>query len=174
MLTSLPDPSDSLCKTIENMFWDFLWHGKKDRIKRTKMIQTVANEGLGMVELKSFITGLKVSWIKRLWSSESFWAVFTKNVLIKSFSSVILHGSAQLIKDSQRTTNTFWKHVLLAWSRFNEAKKLTVDEIFAERVWFSDFTTFKHSIINEWDSNGIKFIYDLWNNMTRRWYTYKR
>ena len=171
MLTSLPDPSETLQKAIEVELWSFLWHGKKDRIKRTKIVQSVQDGGLGMVDLRSFINGLKISWIKRLWASNSAWANFARRT-IKSLNNVFLHGNNQSKKDSERINNMFWKHVIRAWSQFNGIvnPSLSVEEIMAERIWFSDFTKFKYAIIRLWDSSGIKFIYDLWNNVTRKLY----
>ena len=171
ILTSLPDPSDGMIKLIEDTFWKFLWHGKRDRIKRTKIVQSIADGGLEMVELKSYITGLKVSWLKRLRVSVSDWSLLTKAVIFPSFDSLLLHGSAQLKRDSGRVHNAFWRDVVNAWVRFNEACDPELESIFTECIWFSDFTKYRYSIVRLWDDSGIRFIYDLWNNVTRKWYT---
>ena len=41
ILTSLPNPSEHMIKQIEEIIWKFLWHGKKDRIKRKKIVQSM-------------------------------------------------------------------------------------------------------------------------------------
>ena len=171
ILTSLPNPSEHMIKQIEEIFWKFLWHGKKDRIKRKKIVQSIKDGGLQMLELKSFIIGLKINWIKRLRTSGATWSAFATEVIIPSFDSLILHGSAQLKKDSERIHNDFWRGVMKAWAHFNEMYELETEHIFAECIWFSEVTKYRYSIVRQWDDSGIRFIYDLWNNVTRKWYT---
>ena len=44
----------------------FLWNEKPDKIKQTQIIQDYKQGGLKMIDIESFVAGLKASWIKRL------------------------------------------------------------------------------------------------------------
>ena len=48
------------------MFYKFLWNSEPDRIKRRIIIKNIEYAGLRMVELRSFIKALKVSWLRRI------------------------------------------------------------------------------------------------------------
>ena len=48
------------------MFFNFIWNGKSDRIKRNTLIGDISQGGLKMIHLQSESAYLKVSWTKRL------------------------------------------------------------------------------------------------------------
>lgn len=45
----------------------------------------------------------------------------------------------------------------------NQLVKLEPADVLKEQIWFSDYTKFKTSIIPRWDSQGLRFIGDLFN-----------
>ena len=49
---------------INNIFFNFLWDGKGDKIKRDIMISDYENGGLKMIDIKLFNSALKSGWIK--------------------------------------------------------------------------------------------------------------
>ena len=66
LFISLPAPPNGLIKELENMFYNFLWNSGPDRTKRKIIVKNIACASLKMVELKSFIKALKVSWFRRI------------------------------------------------------------------------------------------------------------
>ena len=71
-------------KEIESCFYRFIWNGKPDKIKRLTLIGDYEKGGLNMVDINSYFKSLKVSWVKRLLSSEtSNWKVILKKYLDK-------------------------------------------------------------------------------------------
>ena len=79
LFISLPAPPNELIKELEKLFYKFLWNSGPDRIKRKVIIKNISCAGLRMVELKSFIKALKISWL-----SERYIA-FLNNRLSKFF-----------------------------------------------------------------------------------------
>ena len=65
-LTVLPNPPDSILKDIEQIFYKFLWNGKKDKIKRSIIINEYEEGGLKMPNIQSFYKALKMSWLDKL------------------------------------------------------------------------------------------------------------
>ena len=47
----------------------------------------------------------------------------------------------------------------------------TMPHILSEGLWFSDYTKFKRSIINDWNTKGLRFIADMFNENTERLHT---
>ena len=62
----LPRPSDNILKTIDTTMFNFLWGGKRDKIKRDITIKSKDLGGLDMINFKSFIVALKVKLIYKL------------------------------------------------------------------------------------------------------------
>ena len=50
---------------LNKLFFNFFWDGKTEKIKRNMLIEDIQEGGLKMIHLQSFITYLKVSWVKR-------------------------------------------------------------------------------------------------------------
>ena len=64
ILTPLTTSVEALQK-VNKMFFDFLWNGKGDRIKRMIIIKDYKEGGLKMIAINKFNQSLKVSWIKK-------------------------------------------------------------------------------------------------------------
>ena len=50
---------------LNKHFFNFIWDGKTEKIKHNTLIGDIEEGGLKMIHLQSFITYLKVSWVKR-------------------------------------------------------------------------------------------------------------
>ena len=64
ILSPLPTKHAALDE-INNMFYDFPWSGRGDKIKRDVMISDYKNGGLRMIDIKSFNKALKSTWVKK-------------------------------------------------------------------------------------------------------------
>ena len=51
---------------INTLFYQFLWNGKGDKIKRKIMINDYCEGGLKMIDFVSFNKSLKTTWIKKI------------------------------------------------------------------------------------------------------------
>ena len=65
VLTSLQS-KESIIREVNSLFYDFLWDGKNDKIKRKVMINAFKDGGLRMLDIESFNKALKCSWIKNI------------------------------------------------------------------------------------------------------------
>ena len=79
LLTSLPSPSPKLMKEIETMFYSFLWNNKPDKVKRNITRQKLINSGLGMLDVDKFEKSLKLTWIRRFFTSQAKWKTIIEN-----------------------------------------------------------------------------------------------
>jgi hypothetical protein len=65
-LTVLPNPPDSVLNDIEKIFDKFFWNGKKDKIKRSVIINEYEEGELKIPHIQSFYKALKMSWLHKL------------------------------------------------------------------------------------------------------------
>lgn len=168
VLTSLPNPKPETVQEIQNIFWKFLWDGKPDKIKRSTLLQSYGSDGLNMISVKHFIQSLKISWLQRLWSANVTLCQIFKHSVGYDLSEILMFGSAMLKKVKSRIRNPFWIDVIAAWEIFVRSYRPVGEEMVRERIWFSDHSRFKTSIIRSWDSRGIRFIGDIWNFMSNQ------
>ena len=66
LFISLPNPPDELLKRLDKIFYKFLWNSGPDRISRNIMIRNEREGGLRMIQIRTFIKALKVTWFRRL------------------------------------------------------------------------------------------------------------
>ena len=62
----LLDPDEMFLQDLNLLLYTFLWDGKHDRIKRSGVCQAHEAGGLKMVDVKSFLSALKIGWLKRI------------------------------------------------------------------------------------------------------------
>ena len=53
-------------KKLEKLFYNFLWNGGPDRIKRTIVIKDLQAGGLRMINAQYFIKALKITWLRKV------------------------------------------------------------------------------------------------------------
>ena len=165
LLTALPNPTQPELKQIERLFFSFLWGGKRDPIKRAKVIQNVESGGLNMIDIQAFVRSMKLTWLKRLMTSNAEWAKLAANEL-PNIDSVLQFGSKKLHKIRSEIGNPFWQDVLDAFSRFSHEYKPGMPDILSESMWFSDHTKFHCTVVKDWRRRGLRFLADLIDDRT--------
>ena len=66
LFCNIPDPPDTFIQTIDKMFFEFLWDYKPSKVKKSVVCSPYENGGLRMIDLKSFLASMKISWVKRI------------------------------------------------------------------------------------------------------------
>ena len=133
LLINIPDPPVDLVKTLDKMFFEFLWDGKPSRINRHVACAPYTRGGLGMIDLYAFIASMKISWMKRIFNkqspiSELFFKLFPGGRLIPimggNFPSTLL----------QKYCNPFWNDVFKHYEQFHSVcVPRTIDEFFCRK-----------------------------------------
>jgi hypothetical protein len=62
---ALSDPSKQLLDGINKIFFKFIWGYKVEKLKRNTIVGNYDEGGLNMVHLSSFISNIKLKWVKR-------------------------------------------------------------------------------------------------------------
>ena len=168
---SLPTPPPAIIKLLEKIIHDFLWNSRSDPVKRSKLVQNTMHDGINITDITSFIKSLKIGWVKRLYTSKQSWAFLVKSNL-PAIETFLTYGSKKLKAIVKTQHNSFWKDVFNAWIEFIHLYKPSDECILTSTIWFSNFSKFKTSIIKTWDKNGLRFIGDLINRDTGRFYSH--
>ena len=108
---------------VKNLIIDFLWNGKTPKIAYSTLIQTIENGGLKLVDFRTKVKSLSISWIKRLSSdSPSRWKSlpqeFFKTNDLKLFFSTNMNPITFF--DGPQ----FYKTIQNNWSEITKVKKL--------------------------------------------------
>lgn len=73
LFISLRTPKNEIVSCLCKSIFEFLWKSKTDKVKRYLITQNYLSGGMKMVDVRSFITSLKCTWIKRLTCSHKPW-----------------------------------------------------------------------------------------------------
>ena len=114
----LPDLDNKQIKTIERMFFKFIWNDKPDKVSRDHVKLSEKAGGLGMVDIKQFWQSLKFSWIKRLINTKAFWPKILELSIQKldnssiSIIDFLQLGPNKITFVGKKIKNLFWKQAL--------------------------------------------------------------
>lgn len=157
---------------INTIIYDFLWSGKREKIKRNTLIGSKLKGGLEMIDLDSYIRTIKLKWIKALTSDEDAnWKLIPTYSLEKYGKHfLIFYTSLDSIK-SIDTNNIpeFYKNILEIWIQSNSPKSnndFNYREIRKQIIWGNRFIKYKGKCLffNNWIKSGLIFINDVIND----------
>ena len=77
IMSPLPS-SQSHLKEIHQILYNFLWDGRRDKIKRSVMLNEYKDGGLKMLDIQSFNCALKAKWVQKYLddSNQAKWKLF--------------------------------------------------------------------------------------------------
>ena len=114
---NLPDPEESFLKELNKLLYNFLWNGKNDKI-RSGVCQAYEVGGLKMVDIKSFPSALKISWLKRILHDDGKLSKILQ-AMCPVIQNVKQRGGEFANIIMQRVKNPFWFDV------FKQYKKIS-------------------------------------------------
>ena len=158
LFSALPSPNKIFLKKLEQMLFKFLWDDKPDKLKREQICLPYHQGGLNMINIKSFIASLKISWIRRLYMcSDTPW-VGLFDATITKLLGLFDHGLQYTQHIAKKTLNPFWKEVLLDWGQFLD---VTIPDTMLSPLWWNPNISNKPMFFNSWYKKGIKIVGDI-------------
>ena len=160
LFIALPNPEDNILKDFEKTFFKFLWNKSNDKVKRKVLMQPYNKGGLNMINLIPFINSLKISWIRRLITSNSSWTTFI-NAKLKLVKIDIFSAGPCIWEHLKKVCNPFWRDVLEAYTTFVKfnLNSLKNEDVLCQPLWFNPKLKFK--FIKNWYDKGIRSINDI-------------
>ena len=108
LFLTISSPKENIINQLVSKIYSFIWDNKPDKIKRQVLSQNCDMGGLKMLNIKMYIKGLKLSWIRR---------IIKKNLKItKLLLSSEKIDITQLLNSghTKTTKNPFWEEVFNA------------------------------------------------------------
>ena len=162
LFLSLPSPGKNILKQIETKFYKFIWNGKPDKVKRKTLSKHYFEGGLHMIDIETFISAIKITWIRRLHNNlETPWASIA-TIYIGSINKVILLGSYYSLNIARKTTNKFWSETLYCWSKFiNNIRNKNIEDPLSEPLWNNPLVSKTQLFLPHWFNKGVILIADM-------------
>ena len=160
VFTALPRPPNEFMKKLKTIFFQFIWNGKVDRIKRSSLYKPYLDGGMTMVDIDVYDTALKATWVRREITGNHDWCILFKQEIARG-RFIWERNSSSLRRMARNTSNDFWAEVMLAMAQYDKSISVDIDDIGRHSVWFSNHTKFKNCEIKSWKQKGIVYINDL-------------
>ena len=129
LLISIPSPDTYFIKKLGHILFNYVRGGKTDRISRNK-IKDYKDGGCRMVHLDSFIKSLKLTWMRRIFSSESSWKYLFFAMFKTDQTKLETFGNFYSRIISKRFKNDFWNEVLSISFEFSKIQTIKVQTIY--------------------------------------------
>jgi hypothetical protein len=161
LFISLPDPNEDIFKHLNALFFEFVWQGPA-KIKKEVLIKQYYEGGLQMINIKAFVQGLKISWVKRLLNKTSQWQSLIKHNI--NFNYIINYGlkyTESILKD---IPNLFWKDVFKAYINFLKCNKIKNEaNLLSSPIHYNPNIVVggKEVFYQVWYKKGISLVNDL-------------
>ena len=165
LFASIPNPNKEMSSKLNSIFFNFIWNGKTEKVKRKIITQNYENGGLKMIRLDTFIFSMKLTWIKRLLTKTSKYVELFEST-VSSMHKLINRGN-HFIKSIQNSIeNNFWRDVLEAWLLLVKSQDIkTSDDIYCSCIWNNTRICKDNNPIfyKLWYDQNIHFVKDLMN-----------
>ena len=158
-MSPLPTSSEHL-KDINNLLYQFLWDGKRDKIKRAEMINDYATGRLKMVDIQTFNRALKVKWIQKYLdsSNKGKWKLFLDFFLAKYNANLLITGNLNVADAALlEIDDPFTKELIEIWSRLNFKRQPS--DFSSIPIWYNSLVRIDNRPIyyKNWYKAGILF-----------------
>ena len=161
-----------IIKHIDSLIYNFLWHGKREKIKRTTLIGQKEHGGIEMCDTYTFFNSLRLKWINNLTSKEEANWKILPNYFLQNFGEdfFIFHMNLDNFKNikiyNKSVIPDFYKDIIDTWICVNQhhfTQQNSFENIRRAVIWGNRDIKYKGQclIFKKWISSGIFFINDI-------------
>ena len=161
-------------KKIDSLIFSFLWHGKREKIKRTTLIGQKESGGIEMCDTTSFFKSLKLKWVKYLLNNDNAnWKVLPSFYLSKLGENfLIFHSNLDHLKNIESFNKlnipAFYRDIVELWLQVNINKTGNIksyNQIRKQIIWYNKNIKLNNKclLFNDWIHSGLIFINDIIN-----------
>jgi hypothetical protein len=161
----LPDPTEDFLVSLEKECFMFLWDGKPSKIKKSIVYKQYSKGGIRMVNIRSFLSAMKLSWLRRL-QSDSYLKQFLVN-MHPEIEKIVQFGGEYYNVTKQKVNNSFWCDVAKHFKRLSlKCIPNSEHNFLAECIFYNTNITRggKVEFVKEWYNFGILYVHQLLNN----------
>ena len=168
--------SEFTLSQLEKIQKDFLWKGKRAKIKHSTIIGDYCSGGLRDVDIRSKIKSLQLSWIKRLFDNNFHpWKIIPS----KLFSNFFFYPNRNIDSFfSNGITPKFYRNIVLFWKEVSDSLPITVSSILSECIYYNNLFKIENNIIKPsfLGSKNLLFVADFFDKDGRQidWECFKQ
>ena len=158
--TSTPE---YVINSVEKILFEFLW-GKRHKLKKGMVINDISVGGLNMVDVRSFLYGLKAAWIGRyIQTHDQQWAILMKHNINIFHENLLLHMNFT-DKHSFPLLNklpSFYQEVIISFNKSKCVKKPEDhDQLLDNIIWGNRYFT----ILDKKSKKEITLFFKHWTS----------
>ena len=152
---------DRYLTELEKFMFDFLWKGRKSKLKRAVLYRKLEDGGVNMPDIRCMMKVNKIKWIQRYQSSEShLWKHCFRTFMKDSGIELDIVLRSNFTVNSLRLndyTPRFYTDMLTSWSKITD----TVDK--KPFLWYNEDIKVDNRVIfyPKWHNAGFNFVHDL-------------
>ena len=162
-LSDIPNYVLESLKKIQN---DFIWSGKRAKIKHLTLCNSYEMGGLQSVDIETKMIALHLSWIKRLFDpSHQQWKTIPLFYLNQAFGQYAFHPSFSPKCDAiMGSLPLFYRNIAVRWKNCS-TPPITPDSILDQCFWYNDYIKIANStfIFKEFERAGINYLHQIIN-----------
>ena len=143
---------------VDNIFFDFLWSGKKTHVKKSVIVLNIEDGGLKMPLFEGMVRGIKCTWVKRILSPH-----YKKHKLLSHFmryGNLDVNGilTSKLDIKYIKTYSGFYEQVLKYWFDIYSKEPIHPSDIMSLPIWNNKHILIgnKPAFLKDWFEGGIK------------------
>ena len=163
------DLQQNFCDTIKSLPKEFIWSGKRHKIKHSTLIGDYRESGLKDIDIDAKFRSLKSMWIKRLKDSNFRPWKAVASCLLSSVGGDTIFNQNLLLSDTfEQKVNKlpqFYNELVSLWEKFSKCENLRDDQILGQSLWNNKFICAKLTSLyaESLSKKGITKIYDLFS-----------
>ena len=137
------DLQQNFCNTIKSLYTEFIWSGKRPKIKHSTLIGDYRESGLKDIDIDAKFRSLKFMWIKRLNDSNFHpWKAVASCLLSLVGGDTIFHQNLSLsdtFKCKVNKLQQFYNQLVTLWEKFSKCENMSDDQILGQSLWSNEF-----------------------------------
>ena len=156
---------------VNSLFFNFLWEGKPDKVKRKAIILDYKHGGLRMIDFRSMIKAMKAMWVKRILQTHNAnWLLFLKSMIKMDLSDFIKCNYDVSNPPFQMTK--FYEQIFSCWTEakdhtydYNDPECIRRQMICYNKFLMSGGVYYNQQWTNKLYQENIKIIHDICYNV---------
>ena len=175
-MSVLEKPSAQKLKEIERIMFNFIWDGKRDKIKRTTMKNNYHLGGLKVPDPAIQADSLKMTWIKKFLNenNNSKWKRVMQQKLRVGESLSVFECNLSQTDVITRFRDKFWQETIQAWQKVassGRSDNISGEHVLYESLWLNKAMKLEENPSipkNQLIKRGLLQIKDMYHNEHRR------
>ena len=174
----LPMISNIDLAKINRILEDFIWRGRKPKIRLKTLQNSTIQAGLRLFNPALKDKSIKISWVKRYQDFDENSKLLALYCIKPVITNQELWYCNTSVKDMKYLCNPtgFWKDVMTCWCEYNYHEIENIETLLHERIWINSHIRIgnKPACIREMMNHNVYEILDLIDTDTGFFYTYEK